>query len=208
MYFFFCLVFCSGLVRLRFQGEWRQVEPAEQVGNGPKRPTFCFFTAEARKSARSSRAHTPAVGHTDDSEAADHAVKRKRIAHDKDAAEGKGESSSSLSVPANSAGYFDGDPDAHRRHRAAARERERMEMQDEGVRMEEEAEGKEAGEEEGEEEDWEDVEPPVEMKPTLRKANCVTVKTFWGDARWGRTQLLGEIARGGWGVCGAVSGLA
>jgi len=28
-----------------------------------------------------------------------------------------------------------------------------------------------------------------------------TVLAFWGDARWSRTQLLGEIARGHWGMC-------
>mmetsp|Transcript_13779 Transcript_13779/g.18392 ORF Transcript_13779/g.18392 Transcript_13779/m.18392 type:complete len:549 (+) Transcript_13779:13-1659(+) len=27
------------------------------------------------------------------------------------------------------------------------------------------------------------------------------VFAFWGDARWSRTQLLGEIARGHWGMC-------
>ena len=27
------------------------------------------------------------------------------------------------------------------------------------------------------------------------------VLAFWGDARWSRTQLLGEIARGHWGLC-------
>ena len=26
---------------------------------------------------------------------------------------------------------------------------------------------------------------------------------FWGDARWTRAQLLGEIARGHWGLCKA-----
>ncbi|KAL3899965.1 MAG: hypothetical protein SGPRY_012548, partial [Prymnesium sp.] len=26
---------------------------------------------------------------------------------------------------------------------------------------------------------------------------------FWGDAQWSRTQLLGEIARGHWGLCRA-----
>ena len=32
------------------------------------------------------------------------------------------------------------------------------------------------------------------------------VMAFWGDARWSRTQLLGEIARGHWGLCkGSVS---
>ena len=30
-----------------------------------------------------------------------------------------------------------------------------------------------------------------------------TVLCFWGDARWSRTQLLGEIARGHWGMCRA-----
>lgn len=29
------------------------------------------------------------------------------------------------------------------------------------------------------------------------------VYAFWGDARWSRTQLLGEIARGHWGLCHA-----
>ena len=29
------------------------------------------------------------------------------------------------------------------------------------------------------------------------------VHVFWGDARWSRTQLLGEIARGHWGLCQA-----
>lgn len=29
------------------------------------------------------------------------------------------------------------------------------------------------------------------------------VYAFWGDARWSRTQLLGEIARGHWGMCKA-----
>lgn len=29
------------------------------------------------------------------------------------------------------------------------------------------------------------------------------VFVFWGDARWSRTQLLGEIARGHWGLCRA-----
>ncbi|CAJ1441888.1 unnamed protein product, partial [Effrenium voratum] len=27
---------------------------------------------------------------------------------------------------------------------------------------------------------------------------------FWGEARWQRTQLLGELARGDWGLCAAV----
>lgn len=29
------------------------------------------------------------------------------------------------------------------------------------------------------------------------------VLCFWGDAQWSRTQLLGEIARGHWGLCKA-----
>ena len=29
------------------------------------------------------------------------------------------------------------------------------------------------------------------------------VLCFWGDAQWSRTQLLGEIARGHWGLCRA-----
>ena len=32
------------------------------------------------------------------------------------------------------------------------------------------------------------------------------VLVFWGDARWTRTQLLGEIARGHWGLCRASVG--
>ena len=29
------------------------------------------------------------------------------------------------------------------------------------------------------------------------------VMCFWGDAQWSRTQLLGELARGHWGLCRA-----
>ena len=29
------------------------------------------------------------------------------------------------------------------------------------------------------------------------------VNVYWGDARWSRTQLLGELARGSWGMCRA-----
>jgi putative AlgH/UPF0301 family transcriptional regulator len=29
------------------------------------------------------------------------------------------------------------------------------------------------------------------------------VLVFWGDAQWSRAQLLGEIARGSWGMCRA-----
>ena len=35
------------------------------------------------------------------------------------------------------------------------------------------------------------------------------VLAFWGDARWSRAQLLGEIARGHWGLaCGSVADIA
>merc|ERR1719329_95489 len=44
----------------------------------------------------------------------------------------------------------------------------------------------------------------------LRPANLVPMEpgggrvlVFWGDAQWSRTQLLGEIARGHWGLCRA-----
>ncbi|KAA8491471.1 hypothetical protein FVE85_2486 [Porphyridium purpureum] len=33
-----------------------------------------------------------------------------------------------------------------------------------------------------------------------RNCHKVRVMVFWGDARWSRTQLLGEIARGHWGL--------
>eukprot|EP00756_Hemistasia_phaeocysticola_P010170 Hpha_TRINITY_DN14999_c2_g10::TRINITY_DN14999_c2_g10_i1::g.143696::m.143696 len=32
------------------------------------------------------------------------------------------------------------------------------------------------------------------------------VRVWFGDARWSRTQLLGELARGGWGMCRAEAG--
>eukprot|EP00036_Acanthoecidae_sp_10tr_P000655 CAMPEP_0182949906 /NCGR_PEP_ID=MMETSP0105_2-20130417/60498_1 /TAXON_ID=81532 ORGANISM="Acanthoeca-like sp., Strain 10tr" /NCGR_SAMPLE_ID=MMETSP0105_2 /ASSEMBLY_ACC=CAM_ASM_000205 /LENGTH=500 /DNA_ID=CAMNT_0025090207 /DNA_START=53 /DNA_END=1555 /DNA_ORIENTATION=+ len=34
-------------------------------------------------------------------------------------------------------------------------------------------------------------------------AAAAHVDAYWGDARWSRTQLLGEIARGSWGMCRA-----
>jgi len=34
-----------------------------------------------------------------------------------------------------------------------------------------------------------------------RRDATIEVKCFWGTARWSRTQLLGELARGGWGMC-------
>lgn len=33
--------------------------------------------------------------------------------------------------------------------------------------------------------------------------NAGVVHVVWGDAQWSRTQLLGEIARGHWGLCRA-----
>lgn len=27
------------------------------------------------------------------------------------------------------------------------------------------------------------------------------LRIFWGEARWQRTQLLGELAKGDWGLC-------
>ena len=38
--------------------------------------------------------------------------------------------------------------------------------------------------------------PPVPPPPPR-------VAAFWGDARWSRTQLLGEISKGHWGLCKA-----
>ena len=37
--------------------------------------------------------------------------------------------------------------------------------------------------------------------PSTRKTCFVNI--YWGDARWSRTQLLGELARGNWGMCRA-----
>lgn len=36
--------------------------------------------------------------------------------------------------------------------------------------------------------------------------NSARVMVFWGDARWSRAQLLGETARGHWGLCRATVG--
>ena len=38
--------------------------------------------------------------------------------------------------------------------------------------------------------------------PSTRNTTC-SVNIYWGDARWSRTQLLGELARGNWGMCRA-----
>ena len=35
---------------------------------------------------------------------------------------------------------------------------------------------------------------------------AIEVWVFWGDARWSRAQLLGEMARGHWGMCMARGG--
>ena len=47
----------------------------------------------------------------------------------------------------------------------------------------------------------------VQIKPeNLTVKGCEErgeVMVFWGDARWTRAQLLGEIARGHWGLCKA-----
>jgi len=40
---------------------------------------------------------------------------------------------------------------------------------------------------------------PSDLKPL--EGPTGRVFAFWGDARWSRTQLLGEIARGHWGLC-------
>lgn len=42
---------------------------------------------------------------------------------------------------------------------------------------------------------------PANLEPIGSSTGKVMV--FWGDARWSRTQLLGEIARGHWGLCRA-----
>ena len=36
-----------------------------------------------------------------------------------------------------------------------------------------------------------------------RHLTVADVKVIWGDARWARAQLLGELARGHWGMCAA-----
>jgi len=56
--------------------------------------------------------------------------------------------------------------------------------------------------------DWQKIErkkvaqdkknaPGPARPPTPNKE----VMVFWGDGTWSRTQLIGEIARGGWGMC-------
>ncbi len=38
---------------------------------------------------------------------------------------------------------------------------------------------------------------------SIRYEKSVAVHAYWGDARWTRTQLLGELAKGSWGMCKA-----
>lgn len=53
---------------------------------------------------------------------------------------------------------------------------------------------------------WQDGEGK-QLKPsnleTLYDDAAGVVHCVWGDAQWSRTQLLGEIARGHWGLCRA-----
>ena len=49
---------------------------------------------------------------------------------------------------------------------------------------------------------------PANLRPEA-PASQGQVLAFWGDARWSRAQLLGEIARGHWGLaCGSVADIA
>lgn len=43
--------------------------------------------------------------------------------------------------------------------------------------------------------------PASDLLPLEGKGGRVLA--FWGDARWSRVQLLGEIAKGHWGLCRA-----
>lgn len=51
--------------------------------------------------------------------------------------------------------------------------------------------------------DLDDVAAAARADAQRSGAATATVDAFWGDARWSRTQLLGEIARGSWGLCRA-----
>lgn len=44
---------------------------------------------------------------------------------------------------------------------------------------------------------------PSNLEPLSEEARHGRVMAFWGDAQWSRAQLLGEIARGSWGMCRA-----
>lgn len=43
----------------------------------------------------------------------------------------------------------------------------------------------------------------VRRETARRGGTHAAVRAVWGDARWARAQLLGEIARGHWGMCAA-----
>ena len=48
--------------------------------------------------------------------------------------------------------------------------------------------------------------PGLLHTPATHRSNgrgAAQLRIHWGDARWSRTQLLGEIARGSWGMCRA-----
>ena len=51
--------------------------------------------------------------------------------------------------------------------------------------------------------DLSDVCAAARVEAAAAATTATEVKVFWGDARWSRAQLLGEIARGNWGVCHA-----
>ena len=51
--------------------------------------------------------------------------------------------------------------------------------------------------------DLSDVCAAARVEAAAATTTAAEVKVFWGDARWSRAQLLGEIARGNWGVCHA-----
>ena len=51
--------------------------------------------------------------------------------------------------------------------------------------------------------DLSDVCAAARVEAAAAATTAAEVKVFWGDARWSRAQLLGEIARGNWGVCHA-----
>jgi len=44
---------------------------------------------------------------------------------------------------------------------------------------------------------------PANLRPLSEAQRGPDVLIFWGDAQWSRTQLLGELARGHWGLCRA-----
>ena len=57
------------------------------------------------------------------------------------------------------------------------------------------------------EENWQESMRPVSEQPEHGSLpTWRPLKVFWGEARWQRTQLLGELARGDWGLCHAKPG--